>query len=51
MGKINTQMDVIRKSKTMDAEQKTASLEKLQKAKGGLSEQMVNAANKAGVYR
>jgi hypothetical protein len=50
LGKINTQMDVIRKSKTMDADQKATALEKLQKAKGSLSEQLVHAANKAGVY-
>jgi hypothetical protein len=50
LGKINAQMDIIRKSKTMDADQKATALEKLQKAKGSLSEQMVNAANKVGVY-
>ena len=51
LSKINKQMDVIRSNKTMTADQKAEYLEKLRTAKGIIAEQMVLAANRAGVYR
>jgi len=51
MGKLNKQMDIIRRNPKMDPEQKAVLLEKLTTARGQLAEQMVNAANRAGVYR
>jgi len=51
LSKLNTQMDIIRNSKALTADQKEEYLDRLRKAKGMLSEQMVTVANRAGVYR
>jgi hypothetical protein len=51
MGKINSQIDLIRRDQRIDPERKAALLERLNEARGKLAEQMVNAANRAGVYR
>jgi hypothetical protein len=48
---INKQMDIIRSNKTMTADQKAETLEKLRATKGIIAEQMVKIANQAGVYR
>jgi hypothetical protein len=51
MGKLNSQIDIIRRDPRIDPERKAALLERLNEARGKLAEQMVNAANRAGVYR
>ena len=51
MGKINSQIDIIRRDPRMSPERKAELLERLTEARGKLAEQMVNAANRAGVYR
>ena len=51
MSKLNHQEDIIRNSPSMLPDQKTRYLEQMQKVKATLAEQMVNAANRAGVYR
>ena len=51
MGKLNSQIDIIRRDPRMSPERKAELLEKLTTARGKLAEQMVNAANRAGVYR
>jgi hypothetical protein len=51
MGKLNSQIDIIRRDPRMSPERKAELLERLSTARGKLAEQMVNAANQAGVYR
>ena len=51
MGKLNSQIDIIRRDPRMSPERKAELLERLTTARGKLAEQMVNAANRAGVYR
>ena len=51
LSKINHQEEIVRNSPSMTPDQKTKYLEQMQKAKATLAEQMVLAANKAGVYR
>jgi heterodisulfide reductase subunit C len=51
LSEINKQMDVIRNNPTFTPDRKTELLEKLRKAKGDLSQQLVNAAEKVGVTR
>ncbi len=51
MGKINSQIDTIRRNPKMEPEQKAALIERLTLVRGKLAEQMVDAANRAGVYR
>ena len=51
MSKLNSQIDIIRRDPRMTPERKTELLERLTEARGKLAEQMVNAANRAGVYR
>lgn len=51
MGKLNSQIDIIRRDPRMTPERKAELLERLNDARGKLAEQMVNAANRAGVYR
>jgi hypothetical protein len=51
LSEINRQMEVIRGSSRFTPEQKTELLEKLRQTKGTLSEQMVAAAERAGVTR
>jgi len=51
LSKLNSQIDIIRRDPRMTPERKTELLERLTSARGKLAEQMVNAANRAGVYR
>ena len=51
LSEINKQMDIIRNNPTFTPDRKTELLEKLRKAKGDLSQQLVNAAEKIGVTR
>ena len=51
MSKLNSQIDIIRRDPRMTPERKAELLERLNDARGKLAEQMVNAANRAGVYR
>ena len=51
LSEINKQMDIIRNNPTFTPERKTEMLEKFRKIKGDLSQQMVDAAEKAGVTR
>jgi hypothetical protein len=51
MSKLNSQIDIIRRDPRMTPERKAEILERLTTARGKLAEQMVNAANRAGVYR
>jgi len=48
---LNKQMDTIRRSTTLTADQKAEYLERMRTAKGVIAEQMVKIANQAGVYR
>jgi hypothetical protein len=51
LSEINRQMDTIRRSPQLMPERKTELLEKLRDAKGKLSQQMVEAAEKVGLTR
>jgi hypothetical protein len=51
LSEINRQMEVIRASSRFTPDQKTDLLEKLRQAKGNLSQQLVAAAERAGVTR
>jgi signal transduction histidine kinase len=48
---LQSQIDLIRRDPRMTPERKAELLERLNEARGKLAEQMVNAANRAGVYR
>lgn len=51
LSEINKQMDIIRNNPTFTPDRKTELLEKLRKAKGDLSQQLVTAAERIGVTR